>query len=187
MRRALLGLLFAAGGLSAQIRLDSLDALASKAKESVNVTLSGPTIQLLKDLAKNGKEGDQAMALLSGLTGITVRQFEFKGRNQYSEQDLGPVKTQLSTAEGWNSVVNVKDGDESATVYMRTQQGRNTGFAIIAAEPSELTVVVIDGTVDLAALQKLGGAFGIPDISGFMPNQLKQDKQDKQDKKGKEE
>ena len=34
----------------------------------------------------------------------------------------------------------------------------------IAAEPKELTVVTVDGNIDLSTLAELGGQFGIPQI-----------------------
>ena len=49
--------------------------------------------------------------------------------------------------------------DEISEIYTRTEQGKIVGFAIIAAEPKELTVVGIEGTInlnDLSALQALG-------------------------------
>ena len=40
----------------------------------------------------------------------------------------------------------------------------DTGLAVIAAEPKELTFVHIDGTIDPDTLGKLGGQFGIPNV-----------------------
>jgi hypothetical protein len=49
-------------------------------------------------------------------------------------------------------------------VFVKQEKGQVAGVAIIAAEPKELTIVSIDGTIDLAQLAALGGQFGIPKI-----------------------
>jgi len=38
------------------------------------------------------------------------------------------------------------------------------GVAILAAEPKELTIVNIAGSIDLASLSEMGGHFNIPKI-----------------------
>jgi hypothetical protein len=77
----------------------------------------------------------------------------------------------------------VSEEKELTEIYMRTEQGKVAGFAIIAAEPKELTVVAIEGTINLNDLSKLG-ALGIPSIP--IPNQDKGNDKDR-NKKGKEE
>ena len=42
------------------------------------------------------------------------------------------------------------------------------GLAIIAAEPKELTIVSLTGTISMDDLADLGGQFGIPKIA--LPN-----------------
>ena len=60
-------------------------------------------------------------------------------------------------------MVGVKSADgETDEIYLRSQNGKLTGVAIIAAEPKELTVVNIVGPVDLDSLAELGGHFHIP-------------------------
>ena len=64
-------------------------------------------------------------------------------------------------------------------IYTRTEQGKVVGFALIAAEPKELAVIAIEGSINLNDLSKLKG-LGIPDIS--VPGQSKDS-----GKKGKQE
>ena len=54
-----------------------------------------------------------------------------------------------------------RDG-ENAEVFLRTENNRIAGLAVIAAEPAELTVVNIFGPIDPEDLSRLGGQFGIP-------------------------
>jgi Domain of unknown function (DUF4252) len=176
----------AAAQLPAQIRITGLDGLASKAKATVDITLDSSMLQMAGGFLggnDKGKDAAQLKELLAGLKAITVRSYEFKEEGQYRREDLDPIRAQLR-APGWSKIVSVTEEKELTEIYMRTEQGKVAGFAIIAAEPKELTVVAIEGTINLNDLSKLG-ALGIPSIP--IPNQDK-DRNDKdRDKKGKEE
>jgi Domain of unknown function (DUF4252) len=162
-----------------QLRITGLDGLAAKAKESVNITLDSNLLQMAGGfLAGAGKDGDQVKGLLAGLKAITVRSFTFNETGQYRMEDLEPIRAQLRTP-GWSKIVSAQSKEEISEVYTRMEQGKVMGFAIIAAEPKELTVVAIEGTIDLKDLSKLG-ALGIPSI----PNP---DKSKDSGKKGKQE
>jgi hypothetical protein len=59
--------------------------------------------------------------------------------------------------------VGVKSNEgETDEIYLRKENGKLTGVAVIAAEPKELTVVNIVGPIDLDSLAELGGHFHIP-------------------------
>ena len=170
---------------SLQLRITGLDGLASKAKATVDITLDSSMLQAAGGfLGGNGKDQDAAKLkeLLAGLKAITVRSYEFKEDGQYRREDLDPIRAQLR-APGWSKIVSVSEEKELTEIYMRTEQGKAAGFAIIAAEPKELTVVAIEGTINLNNLSKLGG-LGIPSIP--IPNQDKGNDKDR-NKKGKQE
>ncbi|HEY2845088.1 MAG TPA: hypothetical protein VGJ09_15605, partial [Bryobacteraceae bacterium] len=81
MRKLLVSLVIAAGCaplLPAQLRITGLDGLASKAKESVDITLDSSMLQMAGGfLASSGKDGDKVRNVLAGLKAISVRSFEF--------------------------------------------------------------------------------------------------------------
>ena len=52
--------------------------------------------------------------------------------------------------------------DGTSEIYVRLVEKKPTGVAILCAEPKELTIVNIVGTLDLDRLADLGGDFGIP-------------------------
>jgi hypothetical protein len=167
-----------AAQLPAQIRITGLDDLASRAKESVNITLDSSMLQLAGGFIGNGKDSEDLKTVLGGLKAITVRSFEFKADGQYKMSDIEPIRAQLRTP-GWSKIVSVQEKDEMSEIYARTEQGKVVGFAIIAAEPKELTIIAIEGAIDLKDLSKLRG-LGVPQIS--IPAQSKNP-----GKKGKEE
>jgi Domain of unknown function (DUF4252) len=111
-------------------------------------------------------------SLITGLKAITVRSFKFAEDGQYRQGDLQPIRAQLRTP-GWSKVLGVdnKDDRKTSEIYTKTDQGKIVGVAILSAEPKELSVVYIEGTIDLAGLASLGGNFGLPPIP--IPDQKK--------------
>jgi hypothetical protein len=127
----------------------NLDTLSSKAKEKAEVTLEGSLLaQVLQAAPANVKSA------VANVSRVVVRHYEFEKAGQYSDTDLDGVRKQVSNGAGWSRVLNVKEEHESTEVYMLTSQdGKPTGFLLISAEPKELTVVNVVGTVDLASLR----------------------------------
>jgi hypothetical protein len=152
--------------LGAQIRITGLEGLETKAKSSVEVGLDPAMLKLAGTIFSNGTaDGNKAKALIENIKSITVRSFEFAQEGQYKIEDLAKIREQLR-APGWSKMVGVtgKQGRELTEIYAKSEQGKMAGVVIIAGEPKELTVVVIDGNIDLEAVAQLRGQFGIPNI-----------------------
>jgi hypothetical protein len=169
----LLASLAPATRLTAQIQIN-LDGVAAKAKETAEITLDASMLQMAGNFFSSGK-GDDAQkvkSLISGLKAITVRNFKFEREGQYRPEDLQPIREQLRSP-GWSKVVGNenKATGEVSEIYTKTDQGKIAGFMILSAEPKELSVVYIEGTIDLAGLASLGGNFGIPSLP--IPDQKK--------------
>jgi hypothetical protein len=144
----------------------SLDRLAAKASEVVDVTMDANLLQLAsRFLSDKNKDDAQVKKLVGGLKGIYVKSFEFEKAGEYQESDIEPLRTQLH-APAWSRIVGVrsrKSGDNSE-VYVKTEGGKVGGLAILVTEPKELTIVSIEGSIDPDQLNELGGHFGIPKI-----------------------
>lgn len=155
-----------AGLLDAQQFKFNLEHLAAKASETVDLSLNGATLQFAAKFL-DSKDPDEAKVkkLIAGLEGIYIRTFEFKRAGEWSEADLEAIRKQLRAPE-WSKIVGVKSSQdgENAEIYVRNENKKITGIAILASEPKELTVVNIAGTVDLDSLADLGGHFGIPKV-----------------------
>ena len=145
---------------------ERIEKLAAKASETVNVTLDGPLLQLAAQFL-NSKNADeqQARNVVSRLKGIHVRSFEFASEGQYSEADVAAFRSQLRSP-AWSRIVdtNKKEDHEHFEIFVKQENNHAAGLVIIAAEAKELTIVSIDGTIDLKQLASLGGQFGIPKI-----------------------
>lgn len=149
---------------SQALKLDSLDKLAAQATNTVKVTLDGGLLRLAsRFLSNDDPEEAQVKQLTKNLKGIYVRSFEFAQDGQYSNADVEAIRSQLRNAS-WKPIVEVhskSDGD-NADIYVKEDGDHFAGVAIVAAEPRELTVVNIDGLIDLEGIAKLSGNFGIP-------------------------
>src|SRR5262245_816913 len=150
----------------ARLEISQLDKLASRAAETVEVSLDERLLRIAAKFLKS-EDPDEAKIkeLVSGLKGVYVRVFEFENPGEYSTNDLEVMRSQLQ-APGWTKIVGVRsrrDG-ENVDVYLKYQGDNVLGLAILAAEPKELTVVNIVGPIDLEKLSQLEGQFGIPKL-----------------------
>lgn len=154
-----------ANAQDSRIQTASLDHLAAKASQSVDVNVDE---RLMKSAAKVFSDQDaderKIKKLVEGLKGIYVRSFEFDKSGQYTAADLEPIRTQLS-GPGWTRMVNVtskKDGN--LEVYLLFHGEQVNGLAVLHSDEKELTVVNIVGPVDLDKLAQLEGQFGVPEL-----------------------
>jgi hypothetical protein len=153
-----------------EIKMSNLDALARKAKESVDVTLDASMLQLASGFLSS-EDPDQARVkkLVSKLKGVYVRSFEFDKEGEYSLSDVEPIRAQVK-GSGWTRIVGVKSlTGENSEVYLKKEGNEVGGIVVIAAEPKELTVVDIDGPINPEELSELGGHLGIPKLHKNKP------------------
>ncbi len=139
-----------------------LDKLESKAKKINKVTLDQKMLKLAGGFFSDDDQDQQAAKqIIAGLRSIVVRNFEFKEKGQYSEADLAPIRAQLAKP-GWSQIVESKEENEHSEVWVNNNDGKLGGIAVIDAEPEELSVVFIDGTIRPEDLRKLSGKLGLP-------------------------
>lgn len=152
-----------------RVQLGSLDRLAPKASETVNVEVDESLLRIGASLLESDDpEEKDIKELIVGLKGVYVRVLGFKSAGEYAEGDLTPIREQLR-APGWTRIIGVqshKEGFENAEVYLsRTQAGVLDGLFVIAVEPKQVVVVNLVGSVDLEKLRKLEGNLGIPKVN----------------------
>jgi len=148
-----------------RLQLSSLDHLAGKANQTVDVNVDE---RLMKMAAKlfNEKDADerQVKKLVEGLKGIYVKSFEFDSAGQFTTADLETIRTQLR-GPGWTRLVNVMSKKEgNLEVYLLFNGEQVGGLAVLHSDEKELTVVNIVGPVDLDKLAELEGQFGVPEL-----------------------
>ncbi len=148
-----------------KLQLDNLDKLSSKASVVNDVTLDGALLGLATKAVQSSNDPDAAQVkeAVKDLKGIYIKNFEFDKPHQYPQEDVEAIRSQL--AHGWTRIVQSHDKrqDELDEIYMLKDGDKVAGFAILVAEPRELTVVNIVGTIDFDKLGALAGKLGIPD------------------------
>ena len=166
------------------VKLDALDKLADKASETVTVSLDGNLLRLAsRFLSSDDPDQAQVKKLVASLRGVYVRNFEFEKAGEYQASDLEPIRSQLRDPK-WKKIVEVRGRDNAEVLLRQENEHVISGLAVIVAEPKELTVVYIDGPIDMDGLSKLAGNFGIPEDIGSKVEKEKNKDKDKE-KKGK--
>ena len=149
-----------------KINISNLESLAKKAAEVVDVNLDGQMLELATKFMDNEADS-QGKEILKGLKGIYVKGFEFKQPGEYSTEDIEAIRSQLRPP-AWKRIVGIESGSEGERVEIYVMTGvdgqKIEGMAIIAAEPTELTVVNLVGAIDILKLSALEGKMGIPKL-----------------------
>ena len=143
----------------------NLDRLASRATESVDVTLDASLLKLASGfLSQEDRDEAQVKKLVSKLKGVYVRSFQFDKEGQYSMTDVEAIRAQLRSP-AWGRIVGVKSiKGEDTEIFLKKNGDEIAGLVVIDAEPKELTIVHIDGPINPEQLSQLGGHLGIPKI-----------------------
>ena len=140
-------------GQDPHIRLDSLDRLAARAVETVDVTVDASMIHMAsKFLNENKVDEAKLRELLEQLKGVNVKVFEFANDGDITAEDVEAIRAQLS-APGWSKVAAVRAkrtgrGGEDVDVRFMLEGGMIKGIAILVVEPRELIFVNVIGPID---------------------------------------
>jgi len=154
-----------AQGQDPRIQTASLDHLAAKASQTVDVNIDERLIRLAaKLLSDKDAEEKQVKELVTGIKGIYVKSFEFEADGQYTTTDIDSIRSQLRSPS-WSRLFNFTSKKEgNLEVYLLMNGETVGGLAVIALDDRELTVVNIVGPVDINKLAKLEGQFGVPEL-----------------------
>lgn len=145
-----------------RVQIDQLNYLSSRAKETVEVTMDRPAVQLVAKLtALDGKEQNRFRELAARLQGIYVRSYEFENEGEYNTGDVEALRVQLQ-APLWQRLAWVRDRHgESTEVYFVARNDQMEGLTVITAEPRRLCVANLVGQLNLDDLGMLDREFGI--------------------------
>jgi len=150
-----------------RLQLPDFTALSKKAAQSVDISLDPSLLRLATGVISSDNDADSAAlnGVIQGIRGIYVRSYTFDRPGEYSKEDVKSVEAQL-LAPGWQPIVSTHDlkKGNKVDIYILRSGARTDGLAIIAADPRELTIVNIVGSIDLAKLARLQGQFGVPKI-----------------------
>lgn len=140
--------------------------LASKASNVSEVTLNKNMLNFAGNFMNSKDKDDvEGKQLIQKLNAIYVRDYEFKEAGAYTLEDLKMIRHQFLGPD-WNPMVRERStsGGDNTDVYVKLVNGQIHGMFVLSAEPKELSLVYIDGTIDPHQLGELSGNFGIPKI-----------------------
>ena len=167
MKLALTVFVLAAATVSAQeLRLPAAFAkLAEKAEEVVDIRLDDNLLKLAGMSKGKAAHGSLDIKNVGKLTGGFIRSYEFKTEGAYSQADVDQFVSQMNVG-GWACLVSVhsKKDRETSKICMHHRGDEVDGMAIVNAEPKELTIVNLTGSITQEELNKLQGEFHIPDV-----------------------
>ncbi|MGC1461795.1 MAG: DUF4252 domain-containing protein [Terracidiphilus sp.] len=166
--------------------------LAARASDVTEVTLDKNMLGFASKFM-NGKDKDDASVrqLIQGLEGIYVRSYEFDKEGQYSMDQIDSLRKTFETSE-WSPMVRERErkSGETTDILVKLVNGEPHGMFILAAEPKELTIVLIMGPIrmdqlgELSGIAGLGGALGPLGGAQQAPHGKDGDKSKAKDKKG---
>jgi hypothetical protein len=166
--RALVSAFLALAMAGAPQQLDlsgTIDQLSAKAARKTEISLDKSMLSLASAFLSDADQ-DQAAAkkILTALTGVYVRVFEFDTPGQYAQTDLDPLRRQLQ-GSGWGQIVSSIEKGETTGVWVRQENGATSGLVVLVTNDREVTLVNLVGTIRPEDLAALGGQFGIPRVT----------------------
>jgi hypothetical protein len=141
--------------------------LAARATDVNEVTMNKTMLKFASQFLDSKDKGDaQAQRLIQNLNGIYVRSYEFSAPGQYTPEDLKTIR-QRFLGPDWNPMVKVrsKKGEGDTDVYVKMVGNEVKGMFVLDAEPKELDMVYISGTIRPEDLKELSGNFGVPNLN----------------------
>jgi hypothetical protein len=162
--------------------------LAARASDVTEVTLNKNMLDFAAKFMDD-KDKDQASVrqLIQGLDGIYVRSYEFEKPGEYSMEQVELVRKYFETSE-WSPMVRERErkSGETTDIMVKLVNGEPHGMFILAAEPKELTIVLILGPIRMDQLGELGGISGLGGLSALGGAQHTPHAKDKDKDKGKD-
>jgi hypothetical protein len=148
-----------------ELKLPDFTHLRNNAVDYTDITLDGFLLKIAKHFAARAEEEDEAIGILNTIKSVRVREFQFDSDDAYSRADIDAVRQQLS-APGWSPIIQqrTREPRSDVDVYLNTADGKIRGIAVIESEPRSFTIVNVVGNIDIDALARIGGEFGIPDV-----------------------
>jgi hypothetical protein len=134
---------------------DGLEKLGANAKEKNEVNLDTNMMGLV-----SGRKGGRYADISSKIDLITVRSYEFAGKDQYSKKELDTLRHRTE-GNGWSHLVrNESDGEINDIVVKSDGDGFISDMVIVNAEAKELNIV------------HLRGHFRMEDVNGAMSSAM---------------
>jgi hypothetical protein len=160
----------------AHLKLD-LGNLASRAKETVNISIDKTTVGwAMQALNAKGGDADKLRDIMKDLEAITVQALEFeKDKAPSTDELMDAAKNAMRELDGprWKTVISANEKHDNGNEVVRVSLWKNAageveGLAILALEPGEIVLVNVVGKIRLDQIGELGKALGHPGMFGAL-------------------
>lgn len=142
--------------------LEELGLLSPEAT-NLEINLSGAMLELVA--AAMDEEDPEFAELVRGLQGIRVRVADVVSADLADLRASFARATDWLEANGWESLVRLREDDEELYVYSRIEDGEMVGTTVLVLEPDDQVVLVnVVGRLDLALLASLADSLDIPEL-----------------------
>jgi len=151
-----------------RLNLPDFTSLQAKATESVDISVGPFMLWLATTFAPERDEnGTEIKKILQGINAVYVRSFQFEEDDAYSKADIESVRAQLRS-QNWQPLAQIhsKKNNENVDIFIAIENDKPAGFAILASEPREFTIVNVVGTIDPENIAKVQRNLDLPGSSG---------------------
>jgi hypothetical protein len=105
---------------------------------------------------------------IDGVHSIRAVILELEGENaepraRSAEEEIKRIKRRLG-GQGWESLVRIRERGADMHILLLFDDGAIDGLALMGVDGRDVLFVNIAGTVDLAAIQRLGERYDIPGL-----------------------
>lgn len=140
--------------------------LSVEAESSVEVYLKDPLLRLVSEATRG--EDPELGKVLAKLKLIRVEAFPLRSQEREQVEVQIAQAAKLLEQQGWEKVVRVREAEEQAYIYLKTEDKVIAGLLVMTIEAKEgLTFVNLVGDLDPMELGRLGGKFNIPPLDSL--------------------
>ncbi|MDE5969746.1 MAG: DUF4252 domain-containing protein [Muribaculaceae bacterium] len=147
-RLYILSILFILAVVSVNAQVSKIFEQYSDSKGVTSVYISSTMLRMIPDL----KTGDvELKGMTDKLNFIRVLSTE---KSDVASKIANELNSQIKK-DSYEILISANDGDEKANIYMKTDSKGINEYLIVAREPNQLSIVLINGSITPADVQKM--------------------------------
>ncbi|HTV05248.1 MAG TPA: hypothetical protein VME86_07755 [Acidobacteriaceae bacterium] len=149
-----------------------MDSLGGHASFHTDFTFNHQMLGLASDFYSD----EQTQRIVANLRSISIHVFRFPEPGLYNPETLAYIRSQYNN-RGWHHLVTAHSSPESdnpgsTDLWIRFAHTNVEGMVLLVSNPTNIDLIVINGTLSPLDLLHLRGHFGIPRFPGdqFVPD-----------------
>ena len=132
----------------------------------LEVNIHGALLNLVAEASRF--EDPDLATMLKKLKGISVRGFDADGFDLQAVRAKTSEMSKKLKADGWETIVRVRDDDEYVDMYVKTQNDVIAGMVVMVIDDDDEAIFVnIIGEIDPEQIGRLGNKFHFGGLSKY--------------------